>query len=268
MNKKNKTLLIALSIILTIALCVTIPLITINKHNSVKKVKVIKEKEEKVEVTVIKEEPQKALLSLEEIAQEVIDGKWGSGEEREQKLTQAGYNYEEVQNKVNELVPSTPTQTSTYNPSTEVSIPEGEFAVARLIWNTMRSWGWSPETCAGIIGNMMAEVGGGTLNLNWNASGYCGYGLIQWTSGRYNSLVSIYGYSPSIEQQLSFMRDELYGTNGVRQQVGADALNLIMYSGSPESVALAFAAYYERCGERYRYIRQDYARTAYQYFMN
>ena len=44
------------------------------------------------------------LKSIEAIAKEVIDGKWGSGEERKKKLTAAGYNYEAVQKKVNELI--------------------------------------------------------------------------------------------------------------------------------------------------------------------
>lgn len=39
--------------------------------------------------------------TVAEIAQEVIDGKWGNGEERKKKLTEAGYNYKSVQNAVN-----------------------------------------------------------------------------------------------------------------------------------------------------------------------
>lgn len=38
------------------------------------------------------------------IAKEVIAGKWGSGELREKKLKKAGYNYDAVQKKVNELL--------------------------------------------------------------------------------------------------------------------------------------------------------------------
>lgn len=44
------------------------------------------------------------LKSIESIAQEVINGKWGNGTDRKNKLTKAGYNYQEVQNKVNELL--------------------------------------------------------------------------------------------------------------------------------------------------------------------
>lgn len=42
--------------------------------------------------------------SIEEIANEVIADKWGKGEDRKQRLTNAGYNYEEVQAKVNYIL--------------------------------------------------------------------------------------------------------------------------------------------------------------------
>ena len=42
--------------------------------------------------------------SVDEIAREVIAGKWGSGEERKRRLTEAGYNYSEVQARVNQIL--------------------------------------------------------------------------------------------------------------------------------------------------------------------
>lgn len=42
--------------------------------------------------------------SNEEIAREVIDGKWGNGTDRRNRLTQAGYNYSEIQALVNKLL--------------------------------------------------------------------------------------------------------------------------------------------------------------------
>ena len=42
--------------------------------------------------------------SVEAVAKEVIDGKWGNGATRTQKLTAAGYNASEVQAKVNEIL--------------------------------------------------------------------------------------------------------------------------------------------------------------------
>lgn len=42
--------------------------------------------------------------TIEQLANEVIEGKWGNGEERKNRLTSSGYNYQEVQNKVNEML--------------------------------------------------------------------------------------------------------------------------------------------------------------------
>ena len=47
--------------------------------------------------------------SIDEIAKEVIAGKWGNGEDRKNRITSAGYNYSEVQSKVNELSGKTQT---------------------------------------------------------------------------------------------------------------------------------------------------------------
>lgn len=44
------------------------------------------------------------MKTVEQVAKEVIAGKWGSGETRKKKLKAAGYNYNEVQKKVNELL--------------------------------------------------------------------------------------------------------------------------------------------------------------------
>lgn len=41
---------------------------------------------------------------IEEIAAEVIAGKWGIGNDRRQRLTAAGYNYQEVQKLVNQIL--------------------------------------------------------------------------------------------------------------------------------------------------------------------
>jgi len=42
--------------------------------------------------------------SLDEVAQEVLQGLWGNGQERYDNLTNAGYNAQAVQNRVNELL--------------------------------------------------------------------------------------------------------------------------------------------------------------------
>lgn len=45
--------------------------------------------------------PQK---TIDEVAREVIAGEWGNGIEREKRLEAAGYDYDEVQNRVNEIL--------------------------------------------------------------------------------------------------------------------------------------------------------------------
>lgn len=47
-----------------------------------------------------------AKKSVDEVAKEVIRGEWGNGDERYNRLTNTGYNYNEVQAKVNELLNS------------------------------------------------------------------------------------------------------------------------------------------------------------------
>ena len=42
--------------------------------------------------------------SVEELAQEVMNGKWGNGMDRKQRLTAAGYDYSAVQKLVNQIV--------------------------------------------------------------------------------------------------------------------------------------------------------------------
>lgn len=45
-----------------------------------------------------------AALSIEELAKQVLEGKWGSGADRKANLTKAGYDYDKVQAKVNEML--------------------------------------------------------------------------------------------------------------------------------------------------------------------
>ena len=45
-----------------------------------------------------------AKKSVNEIANEVIRGDWSNGEERKKALTNAGYDYDAVQKRVNEIL--------------------------------------------------------------------------------------------------------------------------------------------------------------------
>lgn len=54
-----------------------------------------------------KNTPAPAKKSNAEIAKEVLDGKWGNGTERKDRLTKAGYDYQAVQAEVNKLTKKT-----------------------------------------------------------------------------------------------------------------------------------------------------------------
>lgn len=58
-------------------------------------------------------EKSTAKKSTETIAREVLEGKWGNGAERKKRLTEAGYDYDKVQSKVNELLYGNKTTTYT-----------------------------------------------------------------------------------------------------------------------------------------------------------
>ncbi len=56
--------------------------------------------------------PKPSKKSNETIAQEVINGAWGNGEDRKNKLTAAGYDYNTIQNIVNQKLGAKPTASS------------------------------------------------------------------------------------------------------------------------------------------------------------
>ena len=54
------------------------------------------------------------LKDIDTIAKEVIQGKWFNGDVRKQRLTEAGYNFSEVQKRVNEMLGYSSTPKKTY----------------------------------------------------------------------------------------------------------------------------------------------------------
>lgn len=54
--------------------------------------------------TAVAVDPEPVKKSVDEIAREVINGKWGNGTDRKKRLTAAGYDYAAVQKRVNELL--------------------------------------------------------------------------------------------------------------------------------------------------------------------
>lgn len=74
-------------------------------------------------ITPEKEEAAKPILKgTEEIAKEVIAGKWGNGNNRKSKLTAAGYDYNAVQAKVNELLGAKPAPKPSSKPVPKIPV--------------------------------------------------------------------------------------------------------------------------------------------------
>lgn len=59
-------------------------------------------------------------ISISDLANEVIAGKWGNGEERKEKLTYAGYDYSAVQAEVNRILGGTATKKTNQEIANEV----------------------------------------------------------------------------------------------------------------------------------------------------
>jgi len=85
-----------------------------------------------------------ATKTIDQLAREVIQGKWGNGAERKQKLTAAGYDYNAVQARVNELMgvktsssssktTTAPKTTTTPQPSTPAKAPEPTYKESDIV---------------------------------------------------------------------------------------------------------------------------------------
>lgn len=90
------------------------------------------------------EEPKK---SVETLAKEILQGKWGNGTERKNKLEAAGYNYSEVQTKVNELCgattkPQTPAKPAEIKVGSLVKITGSKYYGGQTIPSWVKNQNW------------------------------------------------------------------------------------------------------------------------------
>ena len=174
-------------------------------------------------VVIQTEKPQ--LKSIDEIAQEIIDGKgnWGTGATRRANLTVAGYNYSLVQAKINELLKAK-------------SKPKEIADKPKFIWDFLMKRINNPYGVAGLMGNMQAESGLNPKNMQNSfekkmgftdetytiavdtgaygkfATDGVGYGLCQWTykTRKQALLDSRNGRSiGDLEMQLEYLYKEL-----------------------------------------------------------
>ena len=144
----------------------------------------------------------------------------------------------------------------------------GEYPVATQVWRYMKEeLGWNDYVCAGVMGNMMAEVGGQTLSLDPYLYGHSGanyYGLCQWSSQYYPSI-----QGADVDAQLDFLASTVkkeLDTYGYLFRSGLDYEAFCNLTDA-EDAAMAFAKAYERCGSGSYGVRQTNALKAYNYFV-
>jgi hypothetical protein len=142
---------------------------------------------------------------------------------------------------------------------------EEEHYYAAKTWLFFKQQGYSDVVTSAIIGNMMAETGGGTLDLNPTIYGGNGgyYGLCQW---------SLY-YKPIMadmpfEHQLVFLTQDMpiefkyFGKCYRRGFTYEDFLAM----EDPGEAGYVFAVVYERCESSNFSWRRSLAKKAYNYF--
>lgn len=144
-----------------------------------------------------------------------------------------------------------------------------QYPVATQVWRYMKEeLGWNDYVCAGVMGNMMAEVGGQTLNLQPYLYGHDDssyYGLCQWSKRYYPSVIGA-----DIEGQLDFLKNTVQkelNTYGYLYRSGMKYEQFCSLTDAKEA-ALAFAKAYERCGSGSYGVRQTNAMKALDYFTN
>lgn len=89
--------------------------------------------------------------SIEVIAKEVIAGKWGNGTDRKNKLTKAGYDYDKVQAKVDELL--APKKKSNNEIAKEVIAGKWGNGAVRI--KKLKAAGYNPDVIQALVNKLL-----------------------------------------------------------------------------------------------------------------
>ena len=139
------------------------------------------------------------------------------------------------------------------------------YGEADRIWQYLLGLGYNEYVCAGILGNIMAEVGGCSLRLVptlvEEESGSF-YGICQW-SKKYKEV-----WYTDLDFQLDFLRDTIeyeFAVFGRLYKEGFTYSDFLELQDETEA-ALAFAKVYERCAKWTYSHREENATVALNYF--
>ena len=158
---------------------------------------------------------------------------------------------QQLESKIKELESKIPKANTTFK-------ADGNYNQATEVWDGLKALGLNDYVCAGILGNIMAEVGGQTLDISrwpqYSQNGY--YGICQWSNGRKQRLLNDFG--TTLNDQIRFLSVELF------EVIPKDSSFYNMQD--EKEAALYFAKYYERCNSKYYSVRQKNATKALEYF--
>ena len=106
----------------------------------------------------------------------------------------------------------------TQKPACVVTLPTGTGgdvpaagSPAESVFKFLINQGLTAQQAAGVVGNLMAETGGGTFALKPEAENSIGaYGIVQWLGGRKTNLQKIANYN-TLTVQINFMWSEFNG---------------------------------------------------------
>ena len=148
----------------------------------------------------------------------------------------------------------------------QTTVSSNSYSNAAIIWNYLRNLGYNKYVCAGILGNIMTEVGGQTLNIRPGLYGEGNnyYGICQWSLKYYPSI-----NGANLTTQLNFLAETIkyeFNTYGYLYYSEFN-YNTFLNLNSTSEAALAFAKVYERCSSDSYTKRQNNANIAYNYFV-
>lgn len=135
-----------------------------------------------------------------------------------------------------------------------------EYPEATYIWNYLKDLGYNDYVCAGILGNIMCESGGRTLNIQPMVESEKYYGMCQWSKVYYPDI-----YGASLEVQCDYLRDTIKYEIDVFGKDGYDYESFIQIQDE-QLAALIFDKSYERGAAGGYPNRQKCATMAYNYF--
>ena len=160
---------------------------------------------------------------------------------------------------------STEKQTQRQTRSNIEDIPKDEYEYANIIWNYLTNdMGLNKYCAAGIMGNIMTECGGQTLNIQpyiTNSAGH--YGICQWSLKYFPEI-----RNADLDTQLEFLKSTIkwiLNDYGDRYYSGFNYEKFLTIQDEREA-AKAFAHAYEGCGSYCAQRRLDHASEALRYF--